>query len=191
VTGGKIGRRARIAVCLGLATACERPRAPAVVPACDSSLITSIGVGAVENGMPLAAVAARCAVLRDTTELNEGAGQRVVYALVAGDTLRLEIVRDSVWRIAVRSPTFATSDSLRVGMSLSRFLTARAPTIGIGEGKVYVFDRSHPGNSFGLSAEAFARVSGLTPARLHELPASTVIDEILVTNRVAVPRQKP
>jgi hypothetical protein len=148
---------------------------------CAGSVISRDGVGAVRIGMPLDSLRGLCRIVRDTTEMNEGDAGHVVYALVGGDTLRVEIDEDSVWRIAVRRPGFATDDSIRVGTPLSSFLVGRHPTIGVGEGTVYVFDPRHPGNSFGLSGEAYARVPNLTPAELAGLPPSTVIDEILVT----------
>ena len=144
-------------------------------------MITSDRVGVIRLGMPLDSVRGRCPILRDTAEINEGESERVVYALVANDTLRIEVLRESVWRIAVRRPRYTTSDSIRVGIPLARFLRGRHPTIGVGEGKVYLFDRRHCGNSFGLSAEAYQRVPKLTEASLRRLPRSTLIDEILVT----------
>src|SRR6478735_666770 len=107
--------------------------------------------------MPIDSVRTRCRIVRDTTEMNEGEAERVVYALVAGDTLRIEVDRGIVRRLSVRRPAFATRDSVRVGMPFSRFLKGRQLRIGIGEGKVYVFDTRLPGNSFGLSEEAYVR----------------------------------
>lgn len=135
----------------------------------------------IQIGMPLASVRERCPILRDTTEMNEGEPGRVVYALVARDTVRLDVQRDSVWFIRVRRPGFTTTDSIRVGTPLTRFLAGRHPTILVGEGKVYLVDRTHCGNSFGLSAEAYRQAPRLTEASLSRLPRSTVIDEILVT----------
>jgi hypothetical protein len=148
---------------------------------CSTSVILSDRVGIVRNGMPIDSVRTRCQIIRDTSEMNEGEDQRVVYALVAGDTLRIEANRGMVWRLSVRRPAFATTDSVRVGMPLSRFLNGRQLRIGIGEGKVYVFDSRHPRNSFGLSHEAYARAPKLTVAALRRLPRTTIIDEILVT----------
>jgi hypothetical protein len=162
---------------------------PAQTPRCAESLIGSDRVGIVRIGMPVDSVRARCRVVRDTTEMNEGEDQRVIYALVGSDTLRIEVVQNAVWRISVRRPGFATRDSIRVGMPLSRFLVGRHPTIGVGEGRVYLFDPRHRGNSFGLSDEAYARIPKLTPAGLSRLPPSTVIDEILVTGISTVRRE--
>ena len=152
----------------------------AQAPPCADATITGDRVGLVRIGMPLNSVRARCPILRDTTEINEGESARVVYALVAGDTLRIALQRNSVWLIAARRPRFATKDSIRAGMPLSRFLVGRQPEIRVGEGKVYLLDRQHCGNSFGLSAEAYRRVPQLTGSTLSRLPRSTVIDEILV-----------
>lgn len=122
--------------------------------------------------------------------MDEGGSYRVVYALVAGDTLRIEVEHDTVWRIAVRRPRFATRDSIRVGMPLSRFLVNRHPTIGVGEGRVYLFDARHPGNSFGLSHEAYRRLPKLTVAGLAGLPRSTIVDEILITGISELPNER-
>jgi hypothetical protein len=153
----------------------------AQTPRCAESVIAGDRVGIVRIGMPIDSVRARCRIVRDTTEMNEGEDQRIIYALVGGGTLRIEVDQNAVWRISVRQPGFATSDSIHVGMPLSRFLVGRHPTIGVGEGRVYLFDPRHHGNSFGLSDEAHARVPKLTAAGLSRLPRSTVIDEILVT----------
>lgn len=156
-------------------------QARAQQPACADSRILGDRVGPIRIGMPVDSVRMRCRLVRDTSEMNEGEAGRVVYALVGGDTLRIEIERDAVWRLSVRRPGFATRDSIHVGLPLARYLVGRHPAIGVGEGKVYLFDAHHRGNSFGLSAEAYARVPHLTPAGLARLPRSTVIDEILVT----------
>jgi hypothetical protein len=147
---------------------------------CSASLILADRVGIVRIGMPMDSVRSQCRVIRDTSEMDEGEAHHVAYAVVAGDTLRINIDHDVVWRLSVRRPRFATQDSIRVGMPLSRFLVGRHPDIGVGEGKVYLFDPRHPGNSFGLSDEAYAHVATLTSAGLARLPRSTIIDEILV-----------
>ena len=83
-----------------------------------------------------------------------------------------------------RAPVSGCSGSLILGdrIGIVRiFLIGRHPTIGVGEGRVYLFDPRHRGNSFGLSDEAYARVPKLTAAGLVRLPRSTTIKEILVT----------
>ena len=146
-----------------------------------ASVIARDRVGVVRIGMPLDLLRQRCPIIRDTTVMDDGETTRVVDALVAGDTVRVRVLRDTVWQIVIRRPGFATQDGIREGMPLSRFLVARRPTILIGEGKVFLLDARHRGNSFGLSAEAYARASTLTAAGLARLPRSTIIDEILVT----------
>ncbi len=153
----------------------------AQAPRCADSMIAGDRVGVVHLGMAIDSVRARCSILRDTIEMDEGESVRVVYALVAHDTLRIDVQRDLVWLIDVRRPGFTTSDSIRVGIPLARFLLRRHPQVLVGEGKVFLVDRSHCGISFGLSAEAYARVPHLTEASLTRLPRSTVIDEILIT----------
>jgi hypothetical protein len=148
---------------------------------CADATIGSDRVGAIHIAMPLDSVRRRCRIIRDTTEMDEGLPGQVVYVLVARDTLRLNVLNDAVTLIRVRRPGFATTDSIRVGMTVGRFLAGRHPTILIGEGKVYLVDRAHCGNSFGLSAEAYARAAQLTEESLARLPRSTAIDEIVVT----------
>jgi hypothetical protein len=152
----------------------------AQAPLCADSIITGNRVGVIQIGMSLDSVRTRCRIVRDTIEMNEGEAGRVVYALVAGDTVRIDVLRNSVWFIKVRRPGFTTTDSIRIGTRLARFLVGRRPTIIVGEGKVYLVVRDHCGNSFGLSAEAYRRVPNLNEATLTRLPRSTVIDEILV-----------
>jgi hypothetical protein len=156
--------------------------APALAQArrCGDATITGDRVGAVRIGMSLDSVRTRCRIIRDTTEMDEGEAGRVVYALVAEDTVRIDVMNNSVEFIRVRRNLFMTQDSIRAGMPLARFLIGRHPEILVGEGKVYLVDRTHCGISFGLSAEAYARARHLTEVSLARLPRSTVIDEILV-----------
>jgi hypothetical protein len=156
------------------------PRAAAPIARCTDATIMDDRVGAVRIGMSVDSVRAQCPIVRDTTEFNEGEPGRIVYALVAGDTIRLGVSRDTVRVIAVRRPTFMTSDSIHVGMPLSRFLSGRRPRVLVGEGKVYLRVDGRCGNSFGLSREAFQHVRGLNEATVGRLPPTTVIDEILV-----------
>jgi hypothetical protein len=151
----------------------------AQAPRCAAATIAGDGVGVIRIGMPLDSVRARCPILRDTIEMNEGEAGRVAYALVAGDTVRIDVLQNSVWFIKVRRPRFATTDSIRVGTALAQFLIGRRPTILVGEGKVYLLDHDHCGNSFGLSAEAYRQIPRNDTA-LARLPRSTVIEEILV-----------
>jgi hypothetical protein len=181
------GILAFLAACTG---ACERPpadrdtavgsRQQAPIARCTDAAITDDAVGVIRIGMSVDSVRAECPIARDTTEMNEGEPERAVYALVAGDTIRLRVSNDAVRVIAVRRPTFMTADSIHVGMPLSRFLVGRHPRVLVGEGKVYLRVDGHCGNSFGLSGEAYRRLPGLREATLGQLPATTVIDEILV-----------
>jgi hypothetical protein len=148
---------------------------------CADGTVTGERVGIVRIGMAIASVREHCPILRDTTEMNEGERGRVVYALVARDTLRIDVLHDSVRFIKARGRGFTTRDSIFVGMSLARFLNGRHPSILVGEGKVYLLDRQHCGISFGLSREAYVKAPRLDAFALKRLPRSTTIDEILVT----------
>lgn len=147
---------------------------------CSDATITDDRVGAVRVGMSVDSLRHECPIIRDTTEMAEGEPGRVIDVLAAGDTLRAAIANDSVRVIAVRRPSFATADSIHVGMPLSRCLIGRHPRMLIGEGRVFLRVEGHCGNSFGLSREAYQRLPALEESTLADLPATTVIDEILV-----------
>ncbi len=154
---------------------------------CADATITGNRVGAIRIGMSLDSVGATCRIIRDTTEMDEGEAGRVVYVLVAGDTARIDVLNNSVEFISVRRPRFMTTDSIRPQMPLARYLRGRRPEILVGEGKILLVDRTHCGNSFGLSAEAYATLPRLTAASLARLPRSTMIDEIVVTGGSRLP----
>lgn len=173
-----IGRRLRIALTLSALA----PRLLASqASSCADPTIGSDRVGLIRIGMPLDSVRRRCRIVRDTTEMDEGESARVVYVAAAGDTLRMGVRDSAVSVIAVDRPAFSTRDSIRVGTPLARFLVGRHVTVLVGEGKVFLLSSDHCGNSFGLSAAAYAQVTHLTAATLARLPRSTVIDEILIT----------
>jgi hypothetical protein len=169
----RIGLFALFAVVPGLVSA--------QVSRCANTLVTGNRVGRIRLGMTIADLRNDCSILRDTIEVNEGEAGRVVYALVAHDTVRLDVLHDSVRFIRVHGPRFVTPDSIHAGMPLFRFLIGRQPRVLVGEGKVYLRDPQHCGISFGLSPEAYAHAPKLTTAALARLPRSTTIDEILVT----------
>jgi hypothetical protein len=156
-------------------------RLPAQASLCADTIITGDRIGVIRIGMAIPDVREHCRILRDTTEMNEGEPGRVVYVLVAHDTLRLDALRDSVRFIKARGPRFVTPDSLHAGMPLARLLIGRHPRVLVGEGKVYLLDPGHCGISFGLSHEAYAQAPHLDTAALAHLRRSTTIDEILVT----------
>ncbi len=83
----------------------------AQTPHCADATITGDRVGAIHMGMPLDSVRRVCSIIRDTTEYAEGELVRVIYVLVAGDTVHLDVTGDSVDGIAVDTRTFATRDS--------------------------------------------------------------------------------
>lgn len=148
---------------------------------CADTLVAGNRVGSIRLGMTISDLRNACSILRDTVEMNEGEAGRVVYALVAHDTVRVDVLHDSVRFIKVHGPRFVTRDSIHAGMPLARFLIGRRPRVLIGEGKVYLRDPQHCGISFGLSPEAYVRAPNLKAAALARLPRSTTIDEILVT----------
>lgn len=151
-------------------------------PVCHGRLIESNGVGPIHIGMPVDSVRATCHIVRDTMEMSEGDLYREVYVQVDDDTVSFDVNGDRVRTILVNSPHFMTSDSIHVGMRLSRFLKGRQVQILVGEGEVVLLDRAHHcGNSFALSSQAY-RALPLSDAKLRRLPASTTLTAIFVTD---------
>jgi hypothetical protein len=134
--------------------------------------------------MPVDSIRVICSIIRDTSEMAEGDRYRVVYALVANDTLKIDISRDRIRTITVERPTYVTVDSIRVGMPVSEFLKRWQPEVVVGEGKMFMLDdRNLPGLSFGLTQEAYHRAPTINKSNLSTLPRSTHIDLILVRGR--------
>src|SRR4051794_30550427 len=86
---------------------------------CPSAPLTGDSVGAVAVGAPVSRVRARCAVVRDTTELDsEAMPQRVLYVRVGADTIAVEVADGKVWRINVANARLQTADGIHVGSPL-------------------------------------------------------------------------
>jgi hypothetical protein len=140
--------------------------------------------GALRLGMPADSVRQLCRVVRDTLESQEGEKVRRIVVAVEGDTLRVPVVEGRVHSIVVESRHFMTSDSVRVGMPLSRLLAYPGLTGAYGEGDFYVFSDAPPvcGLSFridfGQRGQPFIR----NPSResLEPYGASARIEAILV-----------
>jgi hypothetical protein len=106
---------------------------------------------------------------------------RIATVDVGGETVEAEIVDDKVWRLAVSSPRFRTSDSLGVGTPLARLLELREPHGGMGEGALYFLSPAHCGLSFRLSENRPLPPSGQewNAAALMRLPPTTKVTTVL------------
>jgi hypothetical protein len=86
--------------------------------------LESDGIGVVRLGMPAAEVRRRCAVVRDTTQeaVSGGDFERVLIVRAGRDTLVASIDDDGsgpvVGQLHITSSTWATTDSIRVGLTL-------------------------------------------------------------------------
>jgi hypothetical protein len=157
------------------------PSAPVNSPSCGGETLTDEGVGKIRIGESVESVRHDCTVVRDTTELGgEGMPTRMVSVLFPRDTVDVEIVDDKVWRVAIDSRHFSTTDSLHVGTSLAQLLRLRAPQGMTGEGALFVMSPDHCGLSFRLSDNGSPVLRDPSPAELSRLPAATRVSNILI-----------
>jgi hypothetical protein len=149
---------------------------------CGDEVVTDEGIGQLRIGTTVESVRQKCDVVRDTTVLaDEGMMARKLAVAFSRDTVEAEIVDGRVWRIAVHSPRFRTSDSLGVGTPLARLLQLKKPRGMTGEGKFFVASPEHCGMSFRLAnAGPGAQRGDLDGAGLARLPESAVVSEVLV-----------
>ncbi len=119
-------------------------------------------VGSLQLGMSADSAIALCASARDTIAYEEGDPTRVLLATMGGDTLRIRITENSVNSIMVESPLFATADSLKVGVPLSRLLSIPNLQGDFGEGDFFVWSDDAPwcGLSFRLDDATARALSG-------------------------------
>lgn len=146
-----------------------------------TTVLTGAGIAGLRIGRQRSDLAEECSVVSDTTEVRaEGHPARIVRVDLVRDTVEAEIVDDAVWRLAVRSPAFRTSDSLGVGTTLSRLMKFDGARPLSGEGRLFVQVPEHCGLSFELSEPA----SSLPPGNRDEdalasLPQDTRVVEVL------------
>ena len=147
----------------------------------NAPVLTSLGTGNLQIGRTIAVVKQTCRVIRDEDEMNEGNRERILTVMIGDDPVRVTVVQGLVWRIALRSPRFATRDGLHVGTTLSR-LTARGGVHLLeGEDGLYVTLASHCGLSFRFpipSRETPGKA--WTVAHVVQRHGSAVADRILV-----------
>jgi len=151
-------------------------------PSCGDEIIGDEGIGELRIGATVESVRQKCNVVRGTTVIGtEGMLARKLTIGFSRDSVEAEIVKGRVWRIAVLSPHFRTSDSLGVGTPLARLLQLKNPRGMTGEGRLFVASAEHCGISFRLADASPAALRGdLGRAGLARLPQSTVVSEVLV-----------
>lgn len=162
------------------------PAADPVVAPCASAedVLTGDGIGALRIGSSVEEIARACAILADTTEMdNEGGDQRVVYVQVGSDTVRSEVVADSVWRLTVERPVWKTEEGVGVGTRIGRLLEWPEPRGLVGEGNLVVVSPRHCGLSFEVSASPYGDglgASGWDAAALRQLPDTVRVTTVYV-----------
>ena len=120
-----------------------------------NAVLTDLGVGNLAIGRTVDAVKATCRIIRDISELtSDGAVERVLTVVIAGEVYRASVVSGLVGRVWVRTSRIATSDGLRVGTSLSRVAALKGVKIAEGEDGLYLLTGSHCGLSFRFSIQS-------------------------------------
>jgi hypothetical protein len=149
---------------------------------CTGSRYDGTGLGELRIGATVASIRSVCSVVRDTTELREEGMPTHVLAVAFGiDTVEAEIDSGRVWRIALGSSRFRTTDSLGVGVPIGRFLSMRGIHGITGEGALYLVSPTHCGLSFRVTDPILdAPPEDWTVAMLKRLPATSIVTEVLI-----------
>ena len=154
---------------------------PAVGGGCSATNLTGDGVGPVRIGATVDALRSQCAIVAEGTRPGpEGSTSRFVTVAMNADSVDAEIVDGRVWRVPVTSSRLRTQDGLGVGTPLARLLEIRDVRPAMGEG-LYVLSPAHCGVSFQLANPGGSLPPATTVAELRRLPASTVVDRVLLT----------
>lgn len=162
------------------------PAGPATaVAACvpPGATLTGDGVGEVRIGRSVAELRGVCSVVRDTVVPGpEGMPQRVLEVPTDGDTLRVEVVDDAVWRVTVTDDGVRTVDGRGVGARLGDLAALDGVRGDPGEGGMYVTLPGDCGISYRLpSAGTPPAGGGWTAAQLRRLPADARVEAVLLT----------
>jgi len=144
------------------------------------------GVADLQVGRTISAVKQSCLVTRDAVgPWIEGTTQRVLTVVVGSEKLYAAVDGGIVSAISVRTPRFATSDGLRVGSQLSRFVSAKRVKMAEGEQGLYLRLPSHCGLAFHFSIQSRARPGmAWPPPKLVEQHGRATVDQIIVTRCV-------
>lgn len=148
----------------------------------NNPILTSLGIGNLQIGRTIAVVKQTCRVLRDLPEQDEGVPERIVTVMVVDEPIRVTVANGLVWRLALRSPRFATRDGLRVGTSLARLVERGGVHLSEGQDGLYVMLDAYCGLSFRFSIPS-RETPGKpwTVAHVVARHGSAVVDRILVT----------
>lgn len=148
---------------------------------CAGPFFDGDGIGALRIGATVDSVRRSCRVVRDTTEMRaEGLPVRILAVAALGDTVEAEVDSGRVWRIAVTSARFRTTDSLGVGVPIGRLLAVPGIRGLTGEGTLYLVSPTHCGLSFRVTNPQRALRADWTLPLLKRLPATSVVTQVLV-----------
>ena len=146
-------------------------------------ILTGDGIGAIRPGRTVDELKQLCEVVSDAQQRGvEGAMERVMVIRVAGEDVPATVVDDKVWRIAISSPRFRTSDSLGVDTPLRRIAAKQGAQFAPGEDGVYGFVPDHCGLSFRFSLPLRPPAGGQwTAASIGTAHADAAVNRVLVT----------
>lgn len=168
-----------LVVCLLVACGRDGQRAAATSP-CSDHTISDEGVGPVQLGLDVDSVSRVCQVARDTVQQDqEGNPSRRVSVLVGADTVVAEVDSGRVWRLNVSSPAFSIGD-IRVGSPLPSLAAQPGAHGAVGEGRLFVLIPRLCGVSFRIANAPTLTQSAFDSLALRQMPASMVVDQILV-----------
>jgi hypothetical protein len=144
--------------------------------------LTDEGIGDLKPGRPVAEVKRLCNVTSDSRQRGaEGQMERVIVIGIDAEVIPAEVVDDRVWRIAVTTSRFTTSDSLGVDTPLRRIAHTRGAQFAPGEDAVYGFVAAHCGLSFRFSLPMRPPAGGQwTVVAIDRDHGDAVVDRVLV-----------
>lgn len=144
--------------------------------------MTEEGVGELRQGRSITEVAALCEIANDSRELgSEGMRERVLVVQIAGETVRVIVTDERIWRIEINTPRFRTADSLGVDTPLKQIAETIGAQFAPGEDGVYAFVPDHCGLSFRFSLPLRPPAGGQWTARAIALAhGDAAVDRVLV-----------
>jgi hypothetical protein len=152
----------------------------------NATVLKDTGIGDLAIGRTVGVVKRSCNVVRDASELGtEGTAERILTVVLGGATVRAMVDGELIMRIAVDSPRFETTDGLRVGSSMTRFVSEKGVKPAEGEDGLYLFLPAHCGLSFRFSIPSRApNGQQWTPEQLGRIRGNATVGRILVTKCV-------
>jgi hypothetical protein len=147
---------------------------------CDSKLIHAHGIGPIRIGHTIPEIRRLCRIVRDTVmRIDEGELGRIVTIALGGTTVRGVVSHDTLWRLDISSPLFATKDSIRVGMPLRDLLRPDVRATA-GEGLLMIFPAAHCELSIALHSERDFPTWDLRLAALRTVPPDSRVHEVRI-----------